>query len=169
MVSLEVLYLPSFDVVSRTDLAEVGNAIGGATREIGTRYDFKGSKCSIEHVDTIITVNADDDFKLKQVCELLKGYMAKRKFNISAFEFGKPEKASGNSLRQTITIKLGIDRELAQQIVKAMKSAKLKVQTAIQGDELRISGKKRDVLQDAITLIKELKISHPLQYVNFRD
>ena len=161
--------MPSFDIVSRTNLSEVGNAVQGATREIGTRYDFKGSKCSIEHVDTVLTVNADDDFKLKQVCELLKGYMGKRKVNISAFEFGKPEKASGNSLRQTITIKQGINRELAQQIVKAMKSAKLKVQTAIQGDELRISGKKRDDLQDAITLIKELKISHPLQYVNFRD
>ncbi len=90
--------MPSFDIVSRTDLAEVGNAVRGATREIGTRYDFKGSKCSIEHVDVTLTINADDDFKLKQVCELLKTYMAKRKVNISAFEFGKAEKASGNSL-----------------------------------------------------------------------
>ena len=161
--------MPSFDIVSRTDLAEVGNAVRGATREIGTRYDFKGSKCSIEHIDVTLIVNADDDFKLKQVCELLKGYMAKRKVNISAFEFGKPEKASGNSLRQTINIKQGVDRELGQRLVKAIKSSKLKVQTAIQGDEMRISGKKRDDLQDTITLIKELKIKHPLQYVNFRD
>ena len=95
--------------------------------------------------------------------------MAKRKVNISAFEFGKPEKASGNSLRQTITIKQGVDRELAQHIIKAMKSSKLKIQTAVQGDELRISGKKRDDLQNAITLIKELQIKHPLQYVNFCD
>jgi len=161
--------MPSFDIVSRTDLAEVGNAVRGATREIGTRYDFKGSTCSIEHADVTLTINADDDFKLKQVCELLKAYMAKRKVNISAFEFGKPEKASGNSLRQTVTIKQGVDRELAQRIVKKIKSSKLKVQTVIQGDEMRISGKKRDDLQDTITLIKELKIRHPLQYVNFRE
>ena len=103
------------------------------------------------------------------MCELLKGYMAKRKVNISAFEFGKPEKASGNSLRQTINIKQGVDRELGQRLVKAIKSSKLRVQVAIQGDEMRISGKKRDDLQDTITLIKELKIRHPLQYVNFRE
>ena len=161
--------MPSFDIVSRTDLAEVGNAVRGATREIGTRYDFKGSTCSIEHVDVTLTINADDDFKLKQVCELLKTYMAKRKVNISAFEFGKPEKASGNSLRQTVAIKQGVDRELAQHLVKTIKNSKLKVQAAIQGDEMRISGKKRDDLQDTIALIKELKIRHPLQYVNFRD
>ena len=161
--------MPSFDIVSRTDLVEVGNAIQGATREIGTRYDFKGSKCSIDQLDTVLTLNADDDFKLKQVCELLKGYLAKRKVNVASFEFNKSEKASGDTVRQTVTIKQGIDRDLAQQIVKAMKSSKLKIQTAIQGDELRISGKKRDDLQNAITVVKELKIGHPLQYVNFRD
>ena len=161
--------MPSFDIVSRTDLVEVGNAVQGATREIGTRYDFKGSNCSIELSDTVLTLNADDDFKLKQVSELLKGYIGKRKVNISAFDFNEPEKASGNSVRQTVTIKQGIDRELAQQIVKAVKSSKLKVQTAIQGDELRVTGKKRDDLQNVITLIKQLKIRHPLQYINFRD
>ena len=161
--------MPSFDIVSRTDLVEVGNAVQSATREIGTRYDFKGSKCSIDHSDTILTLNADDDFKLKQVAELLKGHMGKRKVNISAFDFGEPEKASGNSVRQAVTIKQGIDRDLAQQIVKAVKGSKLKVQTAIQGDELRVTGKKRDDLQNVITLIKELKIRHPLQYINFRD
>ena len=161
--------MPSFDIVSRTDLVEVGNAVQGALREIGTRYDFKGSKCSIDHLDTVLTLNADDDFKLKQVSELLKGYLGKRKVDVAAFEFSKPEKASGNTVRQTVTIKQGIERELAQQIVKAMKSSKLKVQAAIQGDELRISGKKRDDLQNAITVVKELKIRHPLQYVNFRD
>jgi uncharacterized protein YajQ (UPF0234 family) len=161
--------MPSFDIVSRTDLVEVGNAVQSATREISTRYDFKGSKCSIEQEDTVLTLNADDDFKLKQVAELLKGHMGKRKVNIAAFEFSDPEKASGNTVRQTISIKQGVDRELAQQIVKTIKSAKLKVQASIQGDELRISGKKRDDLQDAITLVKEQKIKHPLQYVNFRD
>ena len=101
--------------------------------------------------------------------ELLKGHMGKRKVNIAAFDFAKPEDASGNSLRQTITIKQGIERDLAQQIVKSIKSSKMKVQVAIQGEELRVSGKKRDNLQDAIALVKDLKISHPLQYVNFRD
>jgi len=161
--------MPSFDVVSRTNLAEVENAVRGATREIETRYDFKGSKCSIEHIDVTLTVNADDDFKLKQVCELLKTHMAKRKINVAAFAFGKPEKASGNSLRQIITIKQGVDRDLAQRILKEIKKSKFKVQAAIQGDEMRISGKKRDDLQDIINLIKALKIRHPLQYVNFRE
>lgn len=161
--------MPSFDIVSRTDLVEVGNAVQGAMREVSTRYDFKGSNCTIEHADTVLTLVADDDFKLKQMQELLKGHMGKRKVNIAAFEFAKPEDASGNTLRQIITVKQGIERELAQQIVKAVKGSKLKVQTAIQGDELRVSGKKRDVLQDAIALVKELKITQPLQYVNFRD
>ncbi len=161
--------MPSFDIVSRTNLAEVDNALQGAMREIGTRYDFKGSKCSVERNKSVLTIRADDEFKLKQVQELMKGHMGKRKVNIAAFDFAKPEDASGNSLRQAVTIKQGIDRDLAQQIVKAVKAAKLKVQTAIQGDELRVSGKKRDDLQSAIALVKELKIKHPLQYVNFRD
>ena len=99
----------------------------------------------------------------------MKGHMGKRKVNIAAFDFAKPEDASGNSLRQLVTIKQGIDRDLAQQIVKAVKGAKLKVQTAIQGDELRVSGKKRDDLQTVIQLVKDLKIKQPLQYVNMRD
>ena len=161
--------MPSFDIVSRTNLVEVGNALQGATREIGTRYDFKGSKCAIERNESVLTIRADDEFKLKQVQELMKGHMGKRKVNINAFDFAKPEDASGNSLRQAVTIRQGIDRDLAQQIVKAVKSAKLKVQTAIQGDELRVSGKKRDDLQSAIALVKEMKIKQPLQYLNFRD
>ncbi len=161
--------MPSFDIVSRTNLVEVGNALQGATREIGTRYDFKGSKCAIERNESVLTIHADDEFKLKQVQELMKGHMGKRKVNINAFDFAKPEDASGNSLRQAVTIRQGIDRDLAQQIVKAVKSAKLKVQTTIQGDELRVSGKKRDDLQSAIALVKEMKIKQPLQYLNFRD
>lgn len=161
--------MPSFDVVSRTDLPEVDNAVQGAMREIGTRYDFKGSSCSIEHADGVLTIRADDDFKLKQVHDVLRSYLAKRKLSAGAFEFGKPEPASHNSLRQTVTVRQGIEREIAQKIVKAVKGAKLKVQIAIQGDELRVSGKKRDDLQDAIALIKGLGIEQPVQYVNFRD
>ena len=161
--------MPSFDIVSRTDLAEVDNAVQGAMREIATRYDFKGSSCSIERSDETLVIRADDDFKLKQVQELLRGHLARRKVDAGAFDFAKPEKAAGNSLRQTVTVKQGVDRDLAQQLVKAIKGAKLKVQVAIQGDELRVSGKKRDDLQEAIALVKGLEIEQPLQYVNFRD
>jgi uncharacterized protein YajQ (UPF0234 family) len=161
--------MPSFDIVSRTELPEVDNALQMAKREIETRYDFKGSSCSIERNDETLVIRADDDFKLKQVQELLRGHMAKRKVDTRAFDFQKPESASGNSLRQTVVIKQGIERELAQKVVKAVKGAKLKVQVQIQGDELRVSGKKRDDLQDAIALVKDMKIEQPLQYVNFRD
>jgi hypothetical protein len=147
----------------------VDNAIQGAMREISTRYDFKDSNCFINRSDETLMIKADDDLKLKQVQEMLRGHMAKRKVDAGAFDFAKPEKASGSTLRQTVTIKQGIERDLAQQVVKEIKGAKLKVQVAIQGDELRISGKKRDDLQDAIALIKEVKITQPLQYVNFRD
>ncbi len=161
--------MPTFDVVSRTDLAEVDNALQGARREINARNDFKGSECSIERAEQVLTIRADDDYKLGQVEDLLRSHLAKRKVDARAFDFAKPEKAAGNSLRQSVTVKQGIEREIAQKIIKAIKGAKLKLQTAIQGDELRISGKKRDDLQAAIALIKEQKISQPLQYVNFRD
>lgn len=161
--------MPSMDVVSKTDLAEVDNAVQGAMREISTRFDFKGSKSSVERVEGTLVVIADDDLKLRQVEELIRGYLAKRKVDGRAFEFGKPEKAAGNTLRQVVTIKQGVDRENAQKITKAVKQSKKKVQVAIQGDELRISGKKRDDLQDTIALIKDLKIELPLQFENFRD
>ena len=162
--------MPSFDVVSRTELPEVDNALQGAMREIGTRFDFKGSQCSIERTDDVLTLRADDELKLKQVQELLRGYLAKRKVDHTALDYGDPEKAAGNTIRQTIVIKQGIARDLAQKVVKEIKTAKLKkVQVAIQGDELRVTGKKRDDLQAAIALIKEMKLEQPLQYVNFRD
>ena len=161
--------MPSFDIVSRTELNEVDNAIQGALREISTRYDFKGSNCTIERTDNSLLIKADDELKLKQVQELLRGYLARRKVDAGAFEFGKSEKASGNTVRQTVTIKQGVPRETAQQLVKAIKGAKMKLQVAIQGDELRVSGKKRDDLQAAIDLVKGLKITQPFQYVNFRD
>ena len=162
--------MPSFDVVSRTDLPEVDNALQSAMREIATRYDFKGSSCSIERSDEILTIRADDELKLRQVQELLRGYLAKRKVDHRALDYGEPEKASGNTIRQIIVIRQGIARDLAQKMVKELKGAKLKkIQVAIQGNELRISGKKRDDLQAAITLIKNMKPDQPLQYVNFRD
>ena len=161
--------MPSFDVVSKTDLNEVDNALQNIAREISTRFDFKNSKSKIERQEAVLTLNADDQPKLKQMHELLKAHMVRRKIDPSALEFKDPERASGDMVRQEIIIKQGIDRELAKQLVKAIKDAKLKVQAAIQGDELRVSGKKRDDLQEAIALIRTLKIEQPLQFVNFRD
>lgn len=161
--------MPSFDIVSRTDLAEVDNAVRNIQREIGTRFDFKGSKSSIERKEEVLTVVADDDLKLKQIHELIKGHFTRRGVDAGALEFKEPEKASGNMVRQTILVRQGIDSELAKRIVKEIKGSKLKVQAAIQGDEIRISGKKRDDLQDAIALVKGLKLERPLQYLNFRD
>ena len=161
--------MPSFDVVSKTDLNEVDNALHNIEREIATRFDFKNCKSKIERQEAVLTLNADDQPKLKQMHELLKAHMVRRKIDPSALEFKDPERASGDMVRQEIVIKQGIDRELAKQLVKAIKDAKLKVQASIQGDELRVSGKKRDDLQEAIALIRTLKIEQPLQFVNFRD
>ena len=161
--------MPSFDIQSKTDLAEVENALNGMRREIETRFDFKGSKSSVERKENAITLLADDDLKMKQMHELLKGYFARRKLDAGALDFGEQEKASGNMIRQVVTVKQGIAQDLAKKIVKGIKDAKLKVQASIQGDELRVTGKKRDDLQTAIVLVKGLKIEQPLQYVNFRD
>lgn len=161
--------MPSFDIVSKTDLAEVDNAVAGVRREIDTRFDFKGSKCAIERKDDALLLNADDQQKLEQMQELIRVYMTRRKLDVGALEFKDPEKASGDTLRQSILVKQGLDAELAKKIVRAIKDAKLKVQTAIQGDELRVTGKKRDDLQSAIAFVKAMAIEQPLQYVNFRD
>ncbi len=161
--------MPSFDITSKTDVNEVDNALNGITREISQRFDFKGSSCTIERSDNEITVLADDDLKLKQMHELLKVHFTRRKLDAGACEFNTPEKASGNKVRQTIAIKQGIDKELAKKIVKDIKGSKLKVQVAIQGDELRVTGKKIDDLQAAIAHVKDMGIEQPLQYDNFRS
>ncbi|MGL4961598.1 MAG: YajQ family cyclic di-GMP-binding protein [Inquilinus sp.] len=161
--------MPSFDIVSKTDLTEVDNAIGGVTREVAQRFDFKGSKCTIERSDATLTILADDDLKLKQMHELLRGYFARRKLDAGALDFKTVEKASGNMVRQEVVVKQGIDRDLAKTIIKAIKDSKQKVQAAIQGDELRVTGKKIDDLQATIAVVRGLKIEQPLQYLNFRD
>ena len=161
--------MPSFDVVSRTNLAEVDNALNNITREIRSRYDFKNSKATIERDDETITILADDDYKLRTMQDMLHQHLARRSVDSAALEFKQPERASDEALRQTVVVRQGIEAELAKKIAKAVKDSKLKVQASIQGDELRISGKKRDDLQEAITLIKEMKTGQPLQYVNFRD
>jgi cyclic-di-GMP-binding protein len=161
--------MPSFDIVSRIDLAEVDNALSGIIREVSTRFDFKGSKCSVERNEGVLTVIADDELKLKQMHELLKVHMTRRKVEAGALDYKPPEKASGNTLRQTITLRQGVDAALARQLVREIKDSKLKVQVSVQGEELRVTGKKRDDLQAAIATIRGLKIEQPLQYVNFRD
>jgi uncharacterized protein YajQ (UPF0234 family) len=161
--------VPSFDIVSRIDLPEVDNAVAGMTREIATRFDFKGSKCTIGRQESILALVADDELKLKQMHELLKVHLTRRKVDPAALEYKPPEKASGNTLRQTIVLRQGVDQNLAKQLIRELKDSKLKVQVSIQGDELRVSGKKRDDLQAAIAVARGLKIDQPLQYLNFRD
>ena len=138
-------------------------------REIGTRFDFKGSQSSVKREEAVLTVVADDALKLKQMQELLKGHLTRRKVDAGVLDFVEPEKAAGNTLRQTVKLRQGIDRELAKKLVQSIKDAKLKVQASIQGDELRVSGKKRDDLQAAMAGIRALKLEQPLQFVNFRE
>ncbi|MFD1627089.1 YajQ family cyclic di-GMP-binding protein [Azospirillum griseum] len=162
--------MPSFDIVSKTDIHEIDNAIAGVRREIETRFDFKGSKCTVERTDNTIVLLADDEPKLLQMQELLRVYVTRRKLDASALDFStKPERAANDALRHSVTVKQGIAQELAKRIVKSIKDSKMKVQVSIQGDELRVSGKKRDDLQEAIAHVKRMGIEQPLQYDNFRD
>jgi len=161
--------VPSFDIVSETDLAEVDNALQNLAREVTQRYDFKGSNSRIERKDSELTIHADDDLKLKQMHELLQGHLAKRKIEPGMLDYKTVEKAAGQSVRQVVAIKTGIDKELARRLVKEIKNAKLKVQVAIQGDELRVTGKKRDDLQEVIAYVKGLDLEQPVQFSNFRD
>ena len=161
--------MPSFDVVSRTNLMEVDNAINGVRREIKQRYDLAGSKCDLTRDDDVLTVVADDTTKLSQVEGLLRKYLSLRKVESGAFEFQASENASGDTIRQNILIKQGIEGDLGRLITKTVKSTKLKVQVAIKGPELHVTGKKRDDLQEVIAVIKNMKNKQPLQYVNFRN
>ena len=163
--------MPTFDIVSKTDIAEVNNAVQGVLRELATRFDFKGSKSTMElkEKENEIHIHTEDATKLAQLQEMLKGYFVRRKLDPCCLDWGKEEDAAGGTLRQTIKIKQGIDQTLAKQINKAIKDSKMKVQASIQGDEMRVNGKKIDDLQACIALVKGLKIEQPLQYVNFRD
>lgn len=161
--------MPSFDIVSEVNLSEADNAVQNVMREIGTRYDFKGSKSKVEIAEGVITIFADDALKLKQVREILQGAMQKRGIEPGSLDYQKEEPAAGQSVRQTVRLRQGIDKELAKKIVKAIKDEKFKAQTAIQGDELRVTGKKRDDLQAVIAFVKGLGLEQPLQFKNFRD
>ena len=161
--------MPSFDIVSEIDLAEADNAVQNVTREISTRYDFTGSKSTVELKEGVITIFADDDLKLRQMHEILQGHMQKRGIEPGSLDYQKEEPAAGQSVRQQVRLKEGIDKELAKKIVKEIKNAKFKVQVAIQGDELRVTGKKRDDLQEVIAFVKGMKLEQPMQFKNFRD
>ncbi len=161
--------MPTFDVVSRTDLNDVDNAINGIMRETQQRFDLKGTKCGIDRNGQTLIITADDDLKLRQMHDLLVTYLARRKVDSAALEYRTPEGATGGSLRQTVIIRQGVDTELGRKIIKALKGTKLKVQVAAQGEELRVSAKKRDDLQTTIAFIREMKIEQPLQYINFRE
>ena len=139
--------MPSFDIVSKTDLNEVDNALNNVSREIDTRYDFKGSNCSIERAENTLTIHADDDLKLRQMHELLQGHLTRRNVDAAVLDYKDPVNAAGQSVRQLVAVREGLDKELAKKLVKQIKGSKIKVQVAIQGDELRVTGKKRDDLQ----------------------
>ena len=161
--------MPSFDVVSKTDISEVDNALNGVAREVKQRYDLKERMCSIERSGNSLTITADNQTLLRQMHELLHIYCVRRGVDNRVMDFKPPQDATKGSLRQEVVIRQGIDQATSRQVVKMVKGSKLKVQVAIQGDELRITGKKRDDLQQTIAALKEMKVDLPFQYVNFRD
>ena len=159
----------SFDVVSEVDMQEVDNAVNQAIKEIGTRYDFRGSKSEISLEGDTIKLIGDDEYKLGPVVDVLKGKMVKRNVSIKNLEFGKVEPASGATVRQLVTIKKGISQENAKKVTKAIKDMKIKVQASIQGDQVRVSGKDKDDLQAVIQMLKNLDVPVELQFTNFRS
>ena len=161
--------MPTFDIVSKFDPSEVDNAIQNLKREIVQRYDFKNSNSEIEFEKELIVIKTDDDYKLTQLQEMLKVQIPKRGIDIRALDMGKVEMSAGQAVRQTITMMQGINKDISKDIIKIIKESKIKVQVSIQGDELRISGKKRDDLQQTITLLKTQNLDLPLQFINFRD
>lgn len=161
--------MPSFDVVSEVNLQEVRNAVDQANREISTRFDFKGSDARVEWAENTVTVYADDEFKVGQARDILELKLSKRGVDLAALDRGKIERIGGDKAKQLLTVRQGIDADLAKKIVKVIKDAKLKVQASIQGDQVRVTGKKRDDLQAAIALLRKEEFGLPLQYVNFRD
>ena len=160
--------MPSFDVVSEIDHHELKNALDHANREIGTRYDFKGSNAKIEQAGNELTLEAESKFQLQQMIPILLEKMSKRKIDVDCLEFGNVVEMAKRA-RQQISVKEGLDKDLARKMVKQIKDSKLKVQAAIQGDQLRVTGKKRDELQQVMQLLRDAKPGIPLQFNNFRD
>ncbi|QOJ24247.1 MAG: YajQ family cyclic di-GMP-binding protein [Gammaproteobacteria bacterium] len=161
--------MPTFDIVSEVDKQEVRNAVDQVNKEVGTRFDFKGSDAGVEQTDFQLTVFADDEFKLEQILDILRTRLTKRNVDVRCLEKGQVEKISGNKVKQTVTVKTGLETELAKKIIKHIKDSKLKVQASIQGDVVRVTGAKKDVLQETIQLIRKMIDDFPLQFQNFRD
>lgn len=160
--------MPSFDVVSEVNKHELQNAIDQVNREISTRFDFRGTEAHIKESEEELTLSAESDFQLQQMRAILETKLAKRGVDVGCLEAREPE-ISGKRARQSIRVRQGIDKETARKIIKIVKDNKLKIQAAIQGEQVRVSGKKRDDLQQVITLLREADLDLPLQYTNFRD
>ena len=161
--------MPSFDVISKINHQEFDNALSNCLREIGNRFDFKGLHISIERKENLITTVAPDELKLRQVNELLQTHLIRRKVDPRVLSIKSSESASGGSIRQISELKEGISQENAKKVIADIKKLKLKIQIKIQGDELRVDGKKKDDLQEAISAIKSIDIGLPIEFVNFRD
>ncbi len=161
--------MPSFDIVSEVDRQEVKNAVEQTNKEVGNRFDFKGSDARVEQAELVLTVFADDEFKLGQVTDVLRGRLAKRNIDVRCLELGAVEKISGDKVKRPITVKVGVPQDKGKAMQKLLKDAKLKVQASIQGDALRVSGAKKDDLQAAIQLVRTSVKDLPLQFTNFRD
>ncbi|MBL4573535.1 MAG: YajQ family cyclic di-GMP-binding protein [Gammaproteobacteria bacterium] len=161
--------MPSFDIVSEVDMHELNNALDQSNREVGTRFDFKGIDASFElNKDSDIVVSAEADFQIQQMLEILRSKMVKRSIDIKSLKEGEVQLV-GQKASMIVTVQQGVEADIARKIVKAVKEAKLKVQTAIQGEKLRVTGKKRDDLQQVMALLKDGSFGVPLQYDNFRD
>ena len=161
--------MPSFDIVSEVNQVEVRNAVDQCNKEVTNRFDFKGSDARVEQTEAELAVFADDEFKLGQVMDVLRGRLAKRSVDVRALDPGKVEKISGDKVKQVVKLKIGIPQEKAKSILKLIKDSKLKVAGSVQGDAVRVSGAKKDVLQEAIALVRKSVTDYPLQYQNFRD
>ena len=161
--------MPSFDIVSQVNEQEVKNAVEQTNKEIGNRFDFKGSDARVEQNELALTVYADDEFKLGQVRDVLRQRLAKRNVDVRSLESGTVEKISGDKVKRPVTVKVGVPQEKAKQIQKLIKDSKIKVAASIQGDAVRVSGGKKDDLQAAIQLVRTSITDLPLQYINFRD
>ena len=160
--------MPSFDVVSEVDLQEVRNAVDQGNREVGQRFDFKGSDARFEQKENEITLHAQNDFQLRQMMEVLEKKLAKRNVDLACLDRREPE-LSGSAARQQVTVRQGIDTDTARRIVRDAKDSRIKVQAQIQGEQVRITGKQRDDLQQVITLLRGRDYQLPLQFINFRD
>lgn len=160
--------MPSFDIVSEINMEEVRNATQNASRELSTRFDFRGVEASFEYKDETVVMRAQGEFQIQQMDSLFRGVCAKRQIDTSAMDLQAMD-ITGKNYRQTIVFKQGIEQPIAKKVVKAIKDAKLKVQASIQGDQVRVTGKKRDHLQEAIALLKTTDLGQPFQYINFRD